>query len=159
MKKIILFLGVITFSVFLWSAPQSYVYVSTENAQIKTEPKTFAQTVKSAPYGTQLLVLSRPKKSKWIQVEIVNANSQTGWILQTSISEKKIIPSKQISRIGSKDKELALAGKGFSSNDDNFVSNYTGPNYENVTLIEQFNVDQDELQNFIEDGKLNEGAE
>ena len=152
MKKSKLFLILILFLVTNLSMfAQKYVYVSVEKAEIKSDTGFFAEKVANVRYGTKLIILENTIKDKWIKVINENNTSQTGWILSANVTPKKII--NYFSNNGTTEKEIALAGKGFS---ESKISSKR-KNFEAVNTIEQLSKDankNENLKKFITEGKL-----
>ena len=130
---------------------QEFVYVSVEKADLKEGTGFFANKVTEIEYGTKLIVLENTIKDKWIKV-VEEANQKTyGWILSSNVTKKKIVNA--YANTGASNKEIALAGKGFSEGQ---VS--SGKiDYDELEKIEEFatTLDMKKLQNFISEGKLN----
>ena len=152
MKKSKLFLILILFLVTNLSMfAQKYVYVSVEKAEIKSDTGFFAEKVANVRYGTKLIILENTIKDKWIKVINETNTSQTGWILSANVTPKKII--NYFSNNGTTEKEIALAGKGFSESKISTRSK----NFEAVNTIEQLSKDankNENLKKFITEGKL-----
>ena len=147
-----LFIFFILFLVTSFSAfAQKYVYVSVEKAEIKSDTGFFAEKIATAKYGTKLIILENTIKDKWIKVINENNTSQTGWILSANVTPKKVI--NYFSNNGTTEKEIALAGKGFS---ESKISSKR-KNFEAVNTIEQLSKDankNENLKKFITEGKL-----
>ncbi len=127
---------------------QEYVYVSVEKADLKEGTGFFSEKVTQIDYGTRLLVLENTIKDKWIQVTNENNPLQTGWILSSNVTTKRILNI--FSNTGNSDKEIALAGKGFTEGE---IST-NNANYEAVNELEKYEQNPEELKQFIIEGKL-----
>ena len=130
---------------------QKYVYVQVEKADIKSDTGFFSEKIETVRYGTKLIVLENTIKDKWIKVTNENNVSQTGWILSANVTSKKII--NYFSNNGTTEKEIALAGKGFS---ESKISSKR-KNFEAVNTIEQLSKEANKnnnLEKFITEGKL-----
>lgn len=130
---------------------QKHVYVSIEKAQIKTDTGFFSEKIADVNYGTKLIVLQNTINDKWIKVRNENNNSQTGWILSANVTSKRVI--NYFTNNGTTEKEIALAGKGFSET----KLSSRKKNFEAVTMIEQLSKKTNEnnnLEKFITEGNL-----
>lgn len=130
---------------------QKHVYVSIEKAQIKTDTGFFSEKIADVNYGTKLIVLQNTINDKWIKVRNENNTSQTGWILSANVTSKRVI--NYFINNGTTEKEIALAGKGFSET----KLSSRKKNFEAVTMIEQLSKKTNEnnnLEKFITEGNL-----
>lgn len=130
---------------------QKHVYVSIEKAQIKTDTGFFSEKIADVNYGTKLIVLQNTINDKWIKVRNENNTSQTGWILSANVTSKRVI--NYFTNNGTTEKEIALAGKGFSES----KLSSRKKNFEAVTMIEQLSKKTNEnnnLEKFITEGNL-----
>ncbi len=130
---------------------QKHVYVSIEKAQIKTDTGFFSEKIADVNYGTKLIVLQNTINDKWIKVRNENNTSQIGWILSANVTSKRVI--NYFTNNGTTEKEIALAGKGFSET----KLSSRKKNFEAVTMIEQLSKKTNEnnnLEKFITEGNL-----
>lgn len=130
---------------------QKHVYVSIEKAQIKTDTGFFSEKIADVKYGTKLIVLQNTINDKWIKVRNENNTSQTGWILSANVTSKRVI--NYFTNNGTTEKEIALAGKGFSES----KLSSRKKNFEAVNRIEQLSKKTNEnnnLEKFITEGNL-----
>ena len=130
---------------------QKHVYVSIEKAQIKTDTGFFSEKIADVNYGTKLIVLQNTINDKWIKVRNENNTSQTGWILSANVTSKRVI--NYFTNNGTTEKEIALAGKGFSET----KLSSRKKNFEAVTMREQLSKKTNEnnnLEKFITEGNL-----
>ena len=150
--KLKFFLIVILFLVTNLSMfAQKYVYVSVEKAEIKSDTGFFAEKIATTKYGTKLIIIENTIKDKWIKVANENNFVETGWILSANVTPKKVI--NYFSNNGTTEKEIALAGKGFS---ESKISSKR-KNFDAVNTIEQLSKDankNENLKKFITEGKL-----
>lgn len=91
---------------------QSFVYVSAEKAELKTGTGLFAEKIAELKYGTKLLILENTLDDEWIKVVKSDDEKIIGWILTSEVTKRKVV--KFMDKLGSSDKEQALAGKGSS---------------------------------------------
>ena len=128
---------------------QEYVYVSVEKAEIKDGTGFFASKVAQVEYGTKLIVLENSIKDKWIKVAEDYNNENCGWILSSNVTKKRVI--NYFNNNSNSNKEIALAGKGFSEGDISLEVK----NFDAVDVIEKNTLSTEELKQFITEGKLN----
>ncbi len=130
---------------------QKHVYVSVEEAQIKSDTGFFSEKIVDVKYGTKLIVLQNTINDKWIKVTNEKNTSQTGWILSANVTSKRVL--NYFANNGTTEKEIALAGKGFS--ESKISSNKK--NFEAVNTIEQISKETNKktnLEKFITEGRL-----
>lgn len=128
---------------------KSTQYVSVQNAQLKDSPSYFAKTVTAVNYGSAVTVLST--KGKWSQVQ---SGAKKGWIASSSLTKKKISAS---ASANASQKEISLAGKGFTQEIENTYKKTSGADYTSVDKVEKNNVTPAQEQEFITEGALNKG--
>ena len=130
---------------------QKYVYVQVEKADLKNTTGFFAEKVAQVKYGTKLWIIENTLKDKWIKVASENNQEIYGWILSANVTPKKIINS--FSNNGTTEKEIALAGKGFT---ESKISKKAA-NYDAVDEIEKLSKEANQnnnLEKFIIEGNL-----
>ena len=133
---------------------QKYVYVQVEKADLKNTTGFFAEKVAQVKYGTKLWIIENTLKDKWIKVASESNQEIYGWILSANVTPKKII--NHFTNNGTTEKEIALAGKGFS---ESKISSKR-KNFEAVNTIEQLSKEANKnnnLEKFITEGKLKVG--
>ena len=91
---------------------QSFVYVSVEKADLKSGTGKIAEKIKTLNYGTKLVILENTLEDKWIKVAKSDDEEICGWILTSEVTKRRVV--KFMDKLGSSDKEQALAGKGSS---------------------------------------------
>lgn len=128
---------------------QEYVYISVEKADLKEGTGFFASKVAQVEYGTKLLVLENSIEDKWIKVTEEYNQSVYGWILSSNVTKKRVI--NYFNNNSNSSKEIALAGKGFSEGDISLEVK----NFDAVDVIEKNTLSNEELKQFITEGKLN----
>ncbi len=152
MKKvlIVLTLFLVSFSVFAEEFEKKYVAV--ESLKLKETPGFFSKNVTELSYGQEVYVVdSRGNKSF---IAVADDLDTYGWVSTTSLTSKKIIVRNDKSVTTTTD-ELALAGKGFSQEVEDFYENETGIDFTDVDSIESTTVSDLSLLKFLIDGKLN----
>lgn len=79
-----------------------------------------------------------------------------GWIPSSALSKKKVLASSSTTADA---KEIALAGKGFSSSIESTYAKEFNVDYSDVDYVESQSVSDKELQSFIVEGQLNSGED
>lgn len=140
------------FAVSLFAAPSQWI--SAKKVELKSGTDFFASTVATVSYGDEVTVLST--SGKWSQVQLVSNTSKKGWVPSASLTKKKIVASN--GKVSANAKEIALAGKGFSSSLEDEYKDNTKTDYAQVDSMEKISVPAAEQKAFIENGDL-KGAE
>jgi uncharacterized protein YgiM (DUF1202 family) len=128
------------------------MYIAVQSAPLKASTGFFAKTVGNLRYGDQITVTA--VNGKWVQVNAAANKSLTGWIAAANVTSKRIIAGSGQSASA---KELAMAGKGFSEGVEQEYKTGKNLNYDAVDALERVTVSDDELFNFIEEGRLARG--
>lgn len=160
----VLFFTFVCISAFSDDKNPKLMYVAVEEADVKEKPSFFSKTKEIFLYTQKVIVLET--KGNWTKVRLPDFEDKDfqngiqkeiveGWISSGSLSKKRIAQGK---RLSASTDELALAGKGFSSEIEDVYRKNSGLDYEAVDRIENSksaNVSLDALIDFIKDGKLN----
>lgn len=160
----VLFFTFVCISVFSGDKNPKVMYVAVEEADVKEKPSLFSKTKEIFLYTQKVIVLET--KGNWTKVRLPDAEDKDsqndiqdeivqGWISSGSLSKKRIAQGK---RLSASTDELALAGKGFSSEIEDIYRKNSELDYESVDRIENSkstNASLDALIGFIKDGKLN----
>ncbi len=173
MKKFFLIIACFFLVCSAFAAPKTETkYVCVKTAAIKEGTGLLAKTVAFLDYGTKVLVIKVDGKNSFIQV----ANDKTieGWIPTASLTKKQVTQvamnksnGSNIAQAakgnvvgnsgntGASDKELALAGKGFSEGAEKaFKATHANIDFGPVDDMENINIPDKEILAFITDGKL-----
>ena len=157
MRKHICLITVLLLSFSLFAAEPVTMYVASQKGLLKARATTNSKTITTLSYGDVVTIIST--KGKWSEVAVKSnstANTQ-GWVLSASLTKKKIVAN--TNKVSANAKELALAGKGFSSEIENEYKKSGNADYDAVDTVEQASVSDDEESAFIEDGNLRGGEE
>lgn len=160
----VLFFTFVCISAFSDDKKNKVMYVAVEEADVKEKPSFFSKTKEIFLYTQKVIVLET--KGNWTKVRLPDAEDKDskndiqneivqGWISSGSLSKKRIAQGK---RLSASTDELALAGKGFSSEIENVYRKNSELDYEAVDRMENSkntNASLDALIGFIKDGKLN----
>lgn len=129
------------------------VSVITKDNAIREDCRFFTPVRAKVQYGDSLEIVS--KEGDWLRVRHRDAN---GCIHKSAVEEKSFIlpnltgPSK---RPATSD-EVAIAGKGFNPQvEDSFKKKYPELDFNAVNGIEQYDVPEQDIRLFIEQGGLN----
>jgi uncharacterized protein YgiM (DUF1202 family) len=149
--KRLLFVSVLIFSFFsAFADVGDRKFVSVPNVELRAKGSSFGEKVGKTAYGEEVVVVKESDSKKWSMVK--KSNGISGWIPTTSLSRKKIV-SKTAMNISPD--ELALAGKGFSDEDETAYRKSGSANYDAVDEMEKKSVSESELKNFLSAGNLN----
>jgi len=122
-------------------------YVVVHKAPLKESASFFAKDLGSLSLGDTVTLVR--EGSKWTQVR---AGAITGWVLSSSLSVRRIIPSGSNATAT----EIALAGKGFSPELE-MEYRESGLDYSIVDMMESTLIGAEELFEFISEGHLARG--
>ena len=130
------------------------MYVAAKTVELKSSTGFFASGRGTLQYGATVTVLQI--NGKWAEVRSVANSSVSGWTAVANLSAKRIVSG---ATSGATANEVALAGKGFNQEVENAYKAKDSLNYADVDWTEAQKVPMQELQNFIVEGRLSQGAE
>ena len=152
MKKIVVMLCLCVCAASVLSAQASRggtMYVAVQNLTLKSGTGIFASSVNpQLPYGTQVSVLQ--VNGAWVQVRSTSP-SATGWAKTASLSARRVLAGSGTSASA---QEVALAGKGFNEEVENAYRAEGSLNYADVDRMEAQQVNMQELEAFLREGRL-----
>jgi hypothetical protein len=128
------------------------LYAAAKSVALKSSTGFFASTKGTLVYGDQVTVLQ--VNGKWVEVRSVSNSSLSGWTGAANLSAKRIVSGNASSASA---KEIALAGKGFNEEVENAYKAGGKLNYADVDKTETQTVPQEELYNFLTEGRLSLG--
>jgi len=135
--------------VFLFSQPVgSTMYVAVKTTDLNSSAGVFADNLGVLNLGDTVTLLG--STGKWVEVRV--NNSLTGWVAMSSLSARRVISAGQSVTA----KEVALAGKGFSSETE-VEYRKNGLDYSIVNAIETESIPENDLKKFIQEGRLSNG--
>ena len=126
------------------------MYVKVEEAVLKESPSFWGRNGASVFYGEEVVVLE--EKNSWKKVQLVIDSSVSGWISESSLTQKKIVASGN--RVSASTEELALAGKGFTAEIEAEYKKQASLNYDAVDKLETNLISFDKVLDFMAAGKL-----
>lgn len=131
---------------------QTLTVITKQNA-IRESCRFFSPIKKTVVYNDVLEVTSQ--QGEWY---LVNFKGVQGCIHKSAV-EKKSVSLTNLGSSGGQSAsgdEVALAGKGFNPQvEASYKTQNPNLNFQAVNRIENYNVSENELMNFIESGKLN----
>jgi uncharacterized protein YgiM (DUF1202 family) len=128
----------------------STAYVAAKTAQLKSSTGFFAGSRGSLAYGDQVTVLQ--VKGKWAEVRSAAQSSLSGWTSSSNLTAKRVTAGSASNSASSG--EIALAGKGFSEEVENAYKAEGNLNYADVDKTETQVVSEQELYDFLTEGRL-----
>lgn len=128
-------------------------YISVEKILAKDKPSFWSSGDNAFYYGDVVFIME--EKGSWLKVRNESA-SKSGWVKESVITSRKIVGKNRISVDA---KEIALAGKGFSSSLEEEYSNYYSIDFDIVDEVEKINITEEEIKDFIMEGSLKGGDE
>jgi hypothetical protein len=135
-------------------AAENLMSIQIKKGQLRATPSFLGKIVAELNYAERVAVLE--KKETWFRVR-ASAKNAEGWLHASALTSKKIIlrpGATDVSQAASSD-ELALAGKGFSEQvEGEFKTRNPQLDYAWINQMEQMVVSQDQIEQFIKDGKL-----
>jgi len=154
MKKVACILCILFFAATLFALQNGdTVYVSVKKATIKAGTGHFDKVVAQTVYGDELIV--DKASNKFHRVHKASDPSVSGWIPAASVTTKKIVTSAKNKQVSASADEIALAGKGFSEQvEDEYKTSNKKLDYASVDKLEAFQISEESLKSFIEDGEL-----
>ena len=125
------------------------MYVSVEEVTSKVKPSMWGKDGKDYYYGEVVEILD--EDGSWYLVT-TNDGKQKGWLRESVLTTRKL---KKQGNVSVDAKELALAGKGFSSPIEAEYSDKYDIDFDTVDKIEKVSIDIDrKLREFIREGNL-----
>jgi hypothetical protein len=127
--------------------------VQVKEGQVRSVPTFIGGIVGAFSYGD--LVIVDEEKGDWVRVSMVG-NPVKGWMHISALTKKKLNlrAGADVKQSATSD-ELALAGKGFSSEVEKaFKIQNPQLNFEWIDRMEKFVVTQSQMQRFLEEGRI-----
>jgi len=122
-------------------------YVTVRSAEVKDSSFFFSRTIANLSLGDEVLLLR--DNGRWSEIRTGNI---TGWVSSSILSTRRIVPANS----GASVSEVALAGKGLSPDMELEFQN-EGIDYSMVDFMESIRINQEELMEFINEGRLRQG--
>ncbi|HDP95242.1 MAG TPA: hypothetical protein ENN40_07775 [Candidatus Aminicenantes bacterium] len=148
MKGKKLFLFVVLVCGFSLAAKDGVIVV--REAYLQSEPDFLASRVCTLAYGTVVSIQSQ--KDSW---SLVKAGEKQGYLHNSVFGGgKKSILASRTSKTGVSEKEVALAAKGFSEENERRIRRARGFNFTDLDWMIGIAVTVDELRKFASEGGL-----
>ena len=126
-------------------------WVSSKTADLKASTWFFAGTTGTLNMGDQVTVLQID--GNWAEVRSASNTSLSGWTSLSNLSSRQIVAS----GTGASASEVALAGKGFNQEIEDAYKADGNLNFADVDRTEAISVSQNELYQFVTEGRLYTG--
>lgn len=131
------------------------VYVSVKQTELRSGTGRFSSVLSVLEYGDSLVVVESGDKNTKVRM----SDGQEGWVSTHALTKKKITKSGDGDAAKASTKEIALAGKGFSEESEKAYQQANSTlDFSKVDEIEKISVPDEVLDEFITDGKLNDGG-
>jgi uncharacterized protein YgiM (DUF1202 family) len=157
MKKFVVLLGLgllVAGAVSAQVARGGTLYAAAKTVQLKSSTGFFAKTNGTLSYGDAVTVLQ--VNGKWVEVRSSGGSAITGWTASANLSAKRVLASGGTGSASAN--EIAMAGKGFSEEVENaYKAEGKNLNYQGVDATEAIKIPEQELYNFITEGRLSLG--
>lgn len=143
-------------AIFLTLIPLSFaetVYVSVQSTTLRKSPQQFAARIADLSYGSPVDKIS--EDNDWLTVKL--KSGQTGYLHVSAVntSQPKLRTAGNAKRTFSDDTDVALAGKGFDKEvEGKFASQHANADFGGVDRMERLQLSDSELQQFVEQGRL-----
>lgn len=145
----------LVFSCPLLAKPNSSkgMYISVEKIAAKNKPSFWGRKGDIFYYGD--LVQITGEKGSWRQVSS-STSGKSGWVKESVLTSRKIVAKNKVNVDAD---EIALAGKGFSTPLEAEYSKQYDIDFDVVDKIENVNISEESLKDFIVEGNLAGGEE
>ena len=156
MKKFLIVFAlmlIISGALFAQISKGGTAWVSSKTAALKSSTWFFASTKGTLQAGDQVTVLQVSGNNA--EVRSVKNSALTGWTSVSNLSARQIVAS----GTGASASEVALAGKGFNQEVENAYKSDGAYNFDDVDKTEAVNISQEELYEFMTDGRLLTGEQ
>ena len=155
MKKLLIVFCLVLFVAGMAAAQASKggtMYVATKTLALKASTGFFAKTNYTLNYGDRVTVLQISGKN--VEIQSTSNSSRRGWTATANLTAKQIASGNANSLSMN---EIALAGKGFNQEVENTYKATGNLNYAGVDNVEKISVNENDLQKFMQDGRLSMG--
>lgn len=150
---VILCLCFVSVSAFAQFKGEVRKYIALDPAPLRKKASAVSEQVGKLPYATAVIILE--EKKDWVLVCPADNEKLKGWVPVTALSKKKLVAKENTGSANAK--EIALAGKGFSSTIEESYSANGKADFSDVNTVETYEVSDSEISSFVTTGKLNEG--
>lgn len=127
--------------------------VQVQDGKLRSDPSFLGKIIGAVTYGDSVTVLRR--QDPWLFVSV--KTGLTGWIHNSALTEKEIAlraGDANVQKTASQ-REIALAGKGFTPEvEKEYQRRNPNLDFEWVDRMEKMVVSDDEIRQFMKEGKL-----
>ena len=150
--KLILIFALLAASAVVYAKPSkgTNMYTLLNPTPLKEKASALSSKIYELEYGT--MVVLAEEKGSWAFVYDSNDYSVCGWVPRSALSKKKV--TAELSKTTANADEIALAGKGFTSAIEAVYANEYSIDYSDVDFVEKNSIKDDDILDFIQDGKL-----
>ena len=128
--------------------------VQVQDGKLRSDPTFLGKIIGAVAYGDVVTVIRQ--QDPWFFVSTKTGQS-SGWIHSSALTEKEIVlraGDANVQKTASQ-REIALAGKGFNPEvEKEFKTRNPNLNYELIDHMERIVVSDEEIRQFMKDGKL-----
>lgn len=128
--------------------------VQIQDGKLRADPSFLGKVLGSVAYGESVTVIKQ--QDPWFFVS-AKGGQLTGWIHNSALTEKEIVlrsGGADVRKTASQ-KEVALAGKGFSADvEKEFKTSHPNLNFTWVDRMEKFVITDQEIRQFLKEGDL-----
>ena len=156
MRKIFIIFCLVLFVTGL-AAAQSVggtMYVAVKSVNLKSSTWIFSSNRGTVNYGDRVTVLEVSGKN--VRVQSAANSSISGWTASANLTARQVMSGSSSTASAS---EIALAGKGFNEEVEKSYRSQQNLNYDAVDSIETITVNEDDLMQFLVQGRLFGGTE
>lgn len=126
-------------------------YVSVDSLSVRDKASFFGEETAELSYASPVYLLD--EKKSWAKIQSIDDEEIIGWVNAKSLTKKKLIASE--GNADTNANELALAGKGFNKAIEGAYSEEYEVSFDQVDEIEGYSLSDEDLVDFIREGKLN----
>jgi uncharacterized protein YgiM (DUF1202 family) len=127
--------------------------VQIQDGKLRSDPNFLGKITTSVAYGDMVTIV-RQQESWYL---VTTRSGQTGWIHSSALTEKAIVLKAGDANVDktASQREIALAGKGFNADvEKEYKSRNPQLNFEWVDRMERYVVSDENIRQFVLDGKL-----
>ncbi|MBI5592221.1 MAG: SH3 domain-containing protein [Deltaproteobacteria bacterium] len=127
--------------------------VQVQDGKLRDDPSFLGKIVASVAYGDAVTVIRQ--QDPWLFVSV--KGGQSGWIHSSALTEKEIVLRAGDANVqkSASQREIALAGKGFNPEvEREYKKRNPNLDFEEIDRMEKIVVSDEEIRQFIKDGKL-----
>jgi len=127
--------------------------IQVRSGALRSRPSFLGRVTTELQYGTRVTI--KAERGSWVKVTDTLGN--TGWIHDSALSEKelKMVAGDVSAATGASSDEIALAGKGFSTQvEDEYKKGQPGEGFKWVDKMEAIVISPEQAEAFLAAGKV-----